>query len=53
MTVVEEVAGTSGPHSDEFKNKRKADAPADLVLKPDGTTEGSGGDVSGTGVVNP
>lgn len=32
-TVVEEVSGTSGPHSEEYAEKRKADAPADLVLK--------------------
>ncbi|KAL0939045.1 uncharacterized protein CTRU02_205655 [Colletotrichum truncatum] len=39
-TVVEEVPGTSGPHSEEYQEKRKADAPADLVLKPEGETKG-------------
>ncbi|TEA15112.1 Uncharacterized protein C8034_v002668 [Colletotrichum sidae] len=35
-TVVEEVPGSSGPHSEEYQEKRKADAPADLVVKPGG-----------------
>ncbi|OLN88658.1 Uncharacterized protein C8E11.05c [Colletotrichum chlorophyti] len=38
-TVVEEAPGSSGPHSEEFLEKRKADAPADLVVKPDSETE--------------
>ncbi|GJC84056.1 hypothetical protein ColTof4_07960 [Colletotrichum tofieldiae] len=41
-TVVEEAPGSSGPHSEEFLEKRKADAPADLVVKPEGKTEGGG-----------
>ncbi|KAK2020320.1 hypothetical protein LZ32DRAFT_598007 [Colletotrichum eremochloae] len=41
-TVVEEAPGSSGPHSEEFLEKRKADAPADLVVKPEGETEESG-----------
>ncbi|KAK1636843.1 hypothetical protein BDP81DRAFT_29474 [Colletotrichum phormii] len=41
-TVVEEAPGESGPHSEEFLEKRKADAPADLVVKPDGETEEGG-----------
>jgi hypothetical protein len=40
VTVVEEATGDSGPHSEVFENKRKADAPPDLVVKPDG---GKGG----------
>ncbi|KAK2062282.1 hypothetical protein LY76DRAFT_589646 [Colletotrichum caudatum] len=41
-TVVEEAPGSSGPHSEEFLEKRKADAPADLVVKPEGETEEGG-----------
>ncbi|UQC80210.1 uncharacterized protein CLUP02_05692 [Colletotrichum lupini] len=41
-TVVEEAPGDSGPHSEEFLEKRKADAPADLIVKPDGETEEGG-----------
>ncbi|WYZ34656.1 hypothetical protein EsH8_I_000932 [Colletotrichum jinshuiense] len=41
-TVVEEAPGSSGPHSEEFLEKRKADAPADLVVKPEGKTEEGG-----------
>ncbi|EFQ26234.1 hypothetical protein CGRA01v4_05310 [Colletotrichum graminicola] len=41
-TVVEEAPGSTGPHSEEFLEKRKADAPADLVVKPEGETEEGG-----------
>ncbi|KAK1984112.1 hypothetical protein LZ30DRAFT_712463 [Colletotrichum cereale] len=41
-TVIEEAPGSSGPHSEEFLEKRKADAPADLVVKPEGETEEGG-----------
>ncbi|KAM0332168.1 hypothetical protein ACHAQA_002443 [Verticillium albo-atrum] len=40
-TVVEESSGTTGGHSEEFLEKRKADADADVVVKPDGQTEES------------
>ncbi|KAI8150902.1 hypothetical protein K4K49_003204 [Colletotrichum sp. SAR 10_70] len=41
-TVVEEVPGTSGPHSEEYAEKRKADAPADLVLKAEDDVKDDG-----------
>ncbi|KAG7122146.1 hypothetical protein HYQ44_003044 [Verticillium longisporum] len=41
LTVVEESSGTTGEHSEEFLEKRKADADADVVVKPDGQTEES------------
>ncbi|KAF9879267.1 hypothetical protein CkaCkLH20_03500 [Colletotrichum karsti] len=41
-TVVEEVPGSSGPHSEEYEEKRKADAPADLVLKKEDDTKEGG-----------
>ncbi|WQF78003.1 hypothetical protein CDEST_03017 [Colletotrichum destructivum] len=50
-TVVEEAPGSSGPHSEEFLEKRKADAPADLVVKPEGKTEE--GDSSDSPPVSP
>ena len=42
MTVVQEAPGSTGPHSEEFEKRRRADAPPDLVLKPDGKAEGAG-----------
>lgn len=38
-TIVEESTGVTGDHSQEYKDKRKADADADLVLKSDGDVE--------------
>lgn len=35
-TVVEEAPGNPSPHSAEYDQKRKADAPADMVLDADG-----------------
>lgn len=37
-TVVEEAPGSTGEHSAEFLEKRKADAGADQVVKPEGET---------------
>jgi hypothetical protein len=50
LTVVEEVEGEPVKHSEEYEKRHKADAPPDLVLKPDGKIEGSvaGSDVPGT-----
>ncbi|KAL2757619.1 hypothetical protein ACRALDRAFT_2099059 [Sodiomyces alcalophilus JCM 7366] len=42
-TVVEESTGVTGDHSEEYKENRKADADADLVLKSDGEAEGKSG----------
>jgi hypothetical protein len=41
VTVVEQAPGDSGPHSEEFESKRRADAPPDLVVRPDGSEEGA------------
>lgn len=41
-TVVEEVPGPSGPHSEEYEEKRKADAPADLALRKENEAKESG-----------
>jgi hypothetical protein len=44
-TVVEEAAGPVHQHSAEFEKKHRADAPPDLVLKPqDDEAEGGGAD---------
>ncbi|KAF6841122.1 hypothetical protein CPLU01_00683 [Colletotrichum plurivorum] len=50
-TVVEEAPGSTGPHSEEYEEKRKADAPADLVLKPKAEAEAEGGSGSSSSVL--
>lgn len=54
-TLVEEAPGDGpGPHSAAFEEKRKADAPADVVLDAAGDIKAIKGDSSmGTGVAKP
>lgn len=54
-TLVEEAPGDGpGPHSAAFEEKRKADAPADVVLDAQGDIKEIKGDSSmGTGVAKP
>lgn len=50
-TVIEQSSGSTGPHSEEFKDRRQADATPDIVLDPQGEGKSSDSEAEGSGTV--